>query len=206
MQCAQATLRYAQFFRDSHIMNSRKLITPQEASTNTVNLTEDGLDLVSRLVDSLYLGTYDDFKTEEDAEHWKSAHELHAAMFALGDKYDCTVLRETALAKFKEYTAKDDTQSVLGLIASVPFVYSSTPDSERTLREVIANRIRPKAARFIQKDVSWPFSKMMLANPKLGGDVHRWGKPCLQLLCCGLVPALRAPRQTITRRRKIIGS
>ena len=103
----------------------------QEALTNTINLTDDGLSLVSRMVHCLYYGSYDPFDAVIDSEIWKSAHQLHAAMYALGDKYDLTLLKETALADFNKRGAD---HSPLGLLESIPIVYSSTPDSDRRLR------------------------------------------------------------------------
>ena len=52
-------------------------------------------------------------------------------MYALGDKYDLTLIKETALVHFNKCGA---TSALLGLIESIPIVYSSTPDSDRHLR------------------------------------------------------------------------
>ena len=155
-------------------MNTRKLITLQEASTNTINLTKDTLNLVVRLIDCLYLGTYNDFRTIDDAQYWKSAHQLHAEMFSLGDKYDCAVLKESALAKFKEHTNKNDVQDLLGFIASIPIVYSSTLDSERALRDVTVDRIKAAPHRFLAEDLKVPFQKVVYEVPEFSWDLHQY--------------------------------
>ena len=153
-------------------MNTRKLIILQEASTNTINLTKDTLNLVTRLIDCLYLGTYNDFKAKDDAQYWKSAHQLHAEMFSLGDKYDCAVLKESALAKFEEHTNKNGVQDLLGFIASIPIIYSSTPDSERALRDMTITKIKGAPGRFLKEDLKAPFQKVVYEVPEFSWDLH----------------------------------
>ena len=153
-------------------MKMRKLITLQEASTNTIDLTKDTLNLVARLIDCLYLGFYKDFKAKDDAQYWKSAHQLHADMFSLGDKYDCAVLKESALLKFKEHTNKNAVQDLLGFIASIPIVYSSTPDSERALRDVVVNKVRGAPDCFLVEGVRASFQKAVYEVPEFSWDLH----------------------------------
>ena len=155
-------------------MKTRKLITLQEASTNTINLSEDTLNLVARLIDCLYLGTYNDFKVEEDIQYWKSAHQLHAEMFSLGDKYDCAVLKESALAKFKEHTNSNNVQDLLGFIASIPIVYSSTSDSERGLRDVVVDEIKGAPNLFLAEGVKAKFQKVVSEVPEFSWDLHMY--------------------------------
>ena len=160
-------------------MNTRKLITLQEASTNTINLTRDTLNLVARLIDCLYLGTYNDFKMmKDDEQYWKSAHQLHAEMFSLGDKYDCAVLRESALAKFTEHADNNDGYDPLGFIASIPIVYSSTPDSERALRDVVVEKIKVAPNRFLAEDVKAAFQKVVYEVPEFSWDLHQYWMSC----------------------------
>ena len=83
------------------------------------------------MVHCLYHGSYDAFDAVIDVETWKSAHQLHAAMYALGDKYDLTLVKEIALVNFNKCEAKPPLR---GLVESIPIVYLSTPDSDRHLR------------------------------------------------------------------------
>ena len=154
-------------------MNTRKLIALQEASTNTIDLTKDTLSLVTRLIDCLYLGTYDDFDETDDAQYWKSPHQLHADMFSLGDKYDCAVLQESAMLKFKQHTVKNDAQDLLGFLASIPIVYSSTPDSERALRDVVVDKVRAAPNRYLADDVKAPFQKVVTEVPEFSWDLYQ---------------------------------
>ena len=64
----------------------------------------------------------------------------HAQMYALADEYDIKDLKEEALWKFKQaLVAKeghsDELQTAL---ATIPLIYSTTPDSDRGLRDVVA--------------------------------------------------------------------
>lgn len=118
-------------------MNARKLMKGKESTTNTIDLTTDGISVISRMISCLYDGSYADLHAVDDAEYWKSPHQLHAAMYALGDKYDITLLKDTARANFQKIIiVPADLRSfkpgnLVGFIDSIPIVYSSTPDSDR---------------------------------------------------------------------------
>lgn len=170
--CSSGFIVCTIFRRPHNIIDARKLIALQEASTNTIDLTKDPVNLVTRLIECFYLGTYDDFKPEDDVQFWKSAHQLHAEMFSLGDKYDCAVLKEPALVKFKEHTDKNDVQDLLGFIASIPIVYSSTLDSERALRDVVVDKVKGAPRRFLAEDVKVPFRKAVCEVPDFSWDLH----------------------------------
>ena len=109
---------------------------------------------------------------KDDAQYWKSAHQLHAEMFSLGDKYDCAVLKESALAKFKEHTNKKGVHDLLGFIASIPIIYSSTPDSERALRDVTVDKMKGARNRFLMEDLKAPFQKVVYEVPEFSWDLH----------------------------------
>lgn len=95
---------------------------------------------MSRLIHCLYYGTYADYDATVDPEEWNSAHHLHAAMYALGDKYDFTVLKDKAKWNFDLVVTKQP-QDLLNLVHSIPIVYESTPNSDRGLRDIIIRRI-----------------------------------------------------------------
>ena len=176
--CSSHFLVCTIFGRPHNIMNTRMLITLQEASTNTIDLTKDTPSLVARLIDCLYLGTYNDFKAQDDAEYWKWAHQLHAEMFSLGDKYDCAVLKELALAKFKEHANRNGVHNLLGFIASIPIIYSSTPDSERTLRDMAVDKVSGEPDRFLLENVKPSFQKVVFEVPEFNWDLHMSWMSC----------------------------
>lgn len=145
----------------------------QESAKNAVNLTEDGTNLVTRMIDCLYSGSYTDFSLEADGQDWKSPHQLHAAMYALGDKWDIAVIKETALLNFNKHAAKFGSSDLLGLIDSIPIVYSSTPDSERTLRDATVDKVKATPLRYLGDDVKEPFQKVLVEVPEFSWDLHR---------------------------------
>lgn len=154
-----------------------KPMKQQESSTNTIDFTADGLNLVSRMIDCLYRGTYADFDATDDAQNWKSAHQLHAAMYALGDKYDLAVVKDAALDHFNKHANKSSPQDRLGLIESIPIVYSSTPDSDRALRDATVEKIKACPHRFLYEDVKGSFRKVLLEVPDFSWDLHQsWMK------------------------------
>ena len=109
---------------------------------------------------------------QDDAERWKSAHQLHAEMFSLGDKYDCAVLKESALVKFKEHSNGNGVVTLLGFVISIPIVYSSTPDSERTLRDVVVEKISGEPDRYLLENVKPLFQKVVFEVPEFNWDLH----------------------------------
>lgn len=146
----------------------------QESSTNTIDLTADGISLVSRMIHCLYHGTYADFDAIVDAQYWKSGHQLHAAMYALGDKYDLTVLKETALVNFDKFDTGSVPNNILGLIQSIPIVYSSTPDSDRNLRNATLDKIVTASSALLDNDVKASFRKVLFEVPDFSWDLHQY--------------------------------
>ncbi|CAD6583217.1 MAG: hypothetical protein ASARMPRED_001263 [Alectoria sarmentosa] len=142
----------------------------QESSIDTIDLTADGISLVSRMIHCLYYGTYEDFHKGDDAGDWRSAHQLHAAVYALGDKYDLVELKNIALANFNKLATPDPR----GLIESIPIVYSSTPDSDRSLRNAILEKIKVCPSRFLHEDVKASFQKVLLEVPDFSWDLHQY--------------------------------
>ena len=169
----RATCSSGFLVRKVSVSSIRKLIILQESSTNAINLTEDGLNLVSRMIDCLYRGTYNDFDATADGQSWKSASQLHAAMYALGDKYDMAVLKETALSKYKTHASNTGAQDLLGFLESIAIVYSSTPESERTLRDAATEKIKMNPTRFLKDDVKAAFQKVVMEVPEFSWDLHQ---------------------------------
>ena len=64
---------------------------------------------------------------------------IHAKVYAIADKYKVKGLRETALEKFKYSLERSHTCGFF--FEAVDFVYSNTPDSNLTLRDLIAQRL-----------------------------------------------------------------
>ena len=125
------------------------------------------------MIDCLYSGSYTDFTLEADGEDWKSPHQLHAAMYALGDKWDIAVIKETSLLNFTMHAAKFTSVDLLGLIDSIPIIYSSTPESERTLRDAVVDKVKANPPRYLAEDVKEAFQKVVMDAPEFSWDLHR---------------------------------
>ena len=127
------------------------------------------------MIDCLYRGTYANFDATADAQNWKSAHQLHAAMYALGDKYDLALLKDTALANFTKLVEETSSQAdLLGFLESVPIVYSSMPDSDRKLRDITVKKIRDDPRRFLNLDIATIFQKVVFEVPEFSWDLHQY--------------------------------
>ena len=123
------------------------------------------------MIHCLYYGSYAGFDATVDAEDWKSAHQLHAAFYALADKYDIRILRDRAKANFNGLGTYNP-QGLLKLIESIPIVYSSTPDSNRSLRDVTISRVRANASDLLHSDVEAAFQKVLIEVPDFNWDLH----------------------------------
>lgn len=153
-------------------VSTRKLTDQQEASSSMVDLTADGISGVSRMINCLYHGSYADFDVAVDGDDWKSAHHLHAVMYALGDKYDLTVLKAQADVNFGSLATKQP-QDLVKLIESIPIVYSSTPDSDRILRNLALMKTVASPAVLLHENVNTAFQKVLIEVPDFNWDLQR---------------------------------
>lgn len=126
------------------------------------------------MIHCFYHGTYAEFNATDDGHNWKSAHQLHAAMYALGDKYDVTLLKDTALFNFNKLTTKASPRDLQGFIESIPIVYSSTPDSDRALRNAIREKITANPSQFLHEDVKALYQKVLFEVPEFSWDLHQY--------------------------------
>ena len=82
-------------------------------SLGNVDLTEDPLYLVQRLITFLYYREYlDPIESDKTEEAPLSALELHAEMYALGDKYQASGLLRLALQNYKNFLIRNTISGV----------------------------------------------------------------------------------------------
>ena len=139
------------------------------------------------MIDCLYCGSYDEFSltvgtttrqtccqpiVNDDAQSWKSPHQLHAAMYALGDKYDLAVIKDAAKLKYFSQISRSGIKDLLNFIESIPIVYSSTPDSDRQLRDAIVKKAVSHPDHFLQPRVKPSFQKVLVEVPEFNWDLH----------------------------------
>lgn len=94
-----------------------------------------------KMVDFLYSMSYDDeLETEEEAKDVFSLFQLHARMFALGDRYDIPTLRDIAV---KKYMSRGMVSwQPCEFLESIYDVYGRTPPSIRQLRNAATHLMR----------------------------------------------------------------
>ena len=124
------------------------------------------------MIHCLYHGSYADFDVNVDGEDLKSAHQLHAIMYALGDKYDINLLSRRAEWSFGAL-ATELRQGLRGLIESIPIVYSSTPDSNRTLRDMTVSKVKANPSDLLHEEMKAYFQKALIEVPDFNWDLQQ---------------------------------
>ncbi|KAI9847324.1 MAG: hypothetical protein M1837_002911 [Sclerophora amabilis] len=117
----------------------------KEAASDSIEL-HDELVVVERLVQFFYEGDYPDL-TEPPVSNQKDSSvmsniKLHALMYAAADKYDISALTTEAKKRFEKSLAKFPTN--LSVLSAVNTVYTTTPDSDHELRDILVNYIRTR--------------------------------------------------------------
>lgn len=104
--------------------------------------------MVYRMLQHLYMQTYtvdlglDRFWSRNDS--WaKTRLHVHAQMYSLGDKYDLPGLKKEAARRFNEdiRIPGDSKSEILTLLSVVPIVYTTTPDTDRGLRNHVVRQV-----------------------------------------------------------------
>lgn len=120
----------------------------QEAESQRIELPEEEPSMVYRMLQHLYMQTYtvnlclDGFYSVNDS--WAKARlHVHAQMYSLGDKYDVPSLKKEAARRFVEDVEipRHSKCEIPTLLSVVSVVYVTTPESDRTLRDVVVRQI-----------------------------------------------------------------
>lgn len=125
------------------------------------------------MIHCLYYGSYANYDVTVEGEQWKSACQLHAAMYALGDKYDIAAVKDKAVYSFKMLSTRLP-QHLINLIESAPIVYESTPDSDRSLRTVIVAKAIQSPSKLLDEDVKAAFQRVLIDIPNFNWDIHQY--------------------------------
>ena len=143
---------------------------------------------------------FDPFWSVNDSWAQTRLH-VHTHMYSLGDKYDLPGLKKEAARRFINDIAipGDKKRETLTLLSVIPTIYTTTPDSDRGLRDLVARHIfqryRTASKHFIKEletalevpqfardiiilDRSRPFIDITALTKKL----RRYGHRCLQPL------------------------
>lgn len=119
-------------------------------------MTDEPIFMVEKLLDFLYRGTYTEViaRSPEDEEKRETIFrlQLHAKMFALGDKYCIPELCQAALAKYSQITGYDSPESIidpLDYLASIPDVFFSAGIKDTTLKDYALGLAKNRLARHL---------------------------------------------------------
>ncbi len=109
----------------------------EEGQTKTIILDMEKLSMVRRMMRYCYLFDYNDH--DETA---MSDVEVNARMYAIADRFGVPGLKKAAAAKFARCCILSQTPFGMEiLLKCVETVYTSTPDTDNTLRESLATAI-----------------------------------------------------------------
>ncbi|KAJ4176988.1 hypothetical protein NW759_017477, partial [Fusarium solani] len=123
------------------------------------------------MVDFFYTGDYTEESEEEDTgEDTTPVLSVHAAMFALADKYNIDELSVLSEKKYSENLTKNP--DVFNFLLSISEVYNSTPTSSRGLRDRALAFAREKLPGFLTlSDTKAEFDKATADTPEFIKDL-----------------------------------
>ena len=157
----------------------------QEAETNTVLLPDDKPFVVRRMLQFCYL--IPSFSTQKypNETDWKSPAHTAAELYAFGEKYGMEKLKEAAKTSFEGFMRTDlGRESKLegpdDICSLTPLVYEGTPDSDRGLRNPLAEYIQQEWDFLVKTQ---DLKQVLLKNPEFS----------FELLLLGRKPIFMAP-------------
>ena len=128
---------------------------------------------LKKMVQFFYSMSYDDDipeLTEQETLSPISLLQLHARMFALGDRYDIPGLRDVAVKKYSSRCAVS--WEPLEFIESLCDVYERTPSSIRHLRNAACILMRKKLPKMLDdKAVAAAYEKILIEVPEFTKDM-----------------------------------
>lgn len=131
---------------------------------------------LQKMVEFFYSAYYEDDiskEIEQGTGRHVSPLQLHARMFALGDRYDVSGLRDLAGKKYYFGSAgSTKSRSRLKLLESIHDVYAGTPDSIRPLRDIACLLVRKNLPMMLNdKTVATTYDKLIAEIPDFAKDL-----------------------------------
>ena len=124
------------------------------------------------MVDFFYRMDYDDDVLEDaeaDTQSPSSLLQLHARMFALGDRYGIPGLRDVAV---KKYSSRCTSSEALEFMNSIYDVYEGTATSVRPLRDVVCIRMRDRLPKVLDEEaIRTVYQRVLIEVPEFGRDL-----------------------------------
>ena len=128
---------------------------------------------LKKMVQFFYSMSYDNDipeVIERETESLTSLLQLHARMFALGDRYDIPGLRDVAVKKYSSRCA--GSCEPLEFVESIRDVYERTPSSIRHLRNAACIRMRKNLPKMLDNEaVATAYEKVLTEVPEFTKDL-----------------------------------
>ena len=134
----------------------------QEGKQGEITLEEDDPDIVDRMIEFLYRLDYDDQPSSECLT-------INALVYAMAEKYAILSLKELAKKKMGEAMKKRD-WGLETLVAALSVVWSTTPQSDRGLRDQLTPLIQEFKSNLAAGNV---FFEAIRNNGDLAVDIVR---------------------------------
>jgi len=141
----------------------------KESSTGVIEMADMSYTELNKMVNFFYSMNYDDEIPEEETGYETgppiSLLQLHARMFALGDRYDIPGLRDMAVKKYSSRAAVPGMP--LELLESIYDVYNGTPASVRQLRDAAGVLVRKNLPKMLDEAaVAAAYEKVLTEVPE----------------------------------------
>lgn len=122
------------------------------------------------MVQFFYSMSYDDDIPERETGSFISLLQLHARMFALGDRYDIPGLSEVAVNKFSSRCAAS--WEPLQFLESICDIYERTPSSVKQLRNAACIRMRKNLPKMLDDEaVATAYERVLTEVPEFTKDM-----------------------------------
>ncbi|KAE9973043.1 hypothetical protein BLS_003780 [Venturia inaequalis] len=159
----------------------------KEAQENSVVLEEDKSYIVDAMIEALYDG---DYIYENDDDLMESEDMFHAKVYAIADKYDVPKLKILASEHFVRSFATAES-TVRDIAETIEYVYDSTPESDRCLRDIVVHIAADRTSDFYRcpefeamagtvSDFCNDLAKRLGVKQELS---EGWKKPLLPITC-----------------------
>ena len=144
----------------------------QESLTSVINLPDDDLALVERMIEALYSSTYDSTVSDaEQATYGCHGFELHAAMYAIADKYGLAELKHLAQHRYRALQLPTH-EAKIAFLKSIARIYSTTPAHDQSLRKIALHWVKQKPFVGVDEEVKEFLRDVLEEVPDFNWELH----------------------------------
>ncbi|KAL8692864.1 MAG: hypothetical protein Q9218_002187 [Villophora microphyllina] len=160
----------SEFFLKEYLKN------PRESSIKTIELREDSLPIVRRLIRYFYVLDYDDIPGPDMPKGYPPV-KFNARMFAVAVKLDISGLQKIAASKFEDCCIRlagpcRDALRALGDLADIAgMIYTSNPQTYKELKKSVATTVGSHLANDHRLLETPDVKEMCLQSSDLAYDV-----------------------------------